>query len=65
MTLVTLREAKDEQLFGGKAVQLGVALRAGMPVPDGLALSTNLVEAIHAGSPEAIAQLEHGSRETE
>jgi phosphoenolpyruvate synthase/pyruvate phosphate dikinase len=32
---VPLADARDERAFGGKAVQLGVALRAGLPVPDG------------------------------
>jgi pyruvate, water dikinase len=37
--LIPLVEADLEQRFGGKAVQLGVALRAGLPVPPGFALS--------------------------
>jgi pyruvate,water dikinase len=42
--IVTLREAEDERRFGGKAVQLGAAIRAGLPVPDGFALSVDAVE---------------------
>lgn len=34
---VSLRDARDERRFGGKAVQLGAAMRAELPVPDGLA----------------------------
>ncbi|MGZ3421110.1 MAG: PEP/pyruvate-binding domain-containing protein [Polyangiales bacterium] len=41
--IVPLREAHDEKTFGGKAVQLGAAIRAGLPVPDGFALSTDAV----------------------
>jgi pyruvate,water dikinase len=37
--LVPLIEARDEVVHGGKAVQLGAALRAGLPVPPGFALS--------------------------
>jgi pyruvate,water dikinase len=58
MTPVALRDAVDEQQFGGKAAQLAVALQAGLPAPDGVALSTDTVEAIHGGSVEAIANLE-------
>ena len=35
---VALRDALDERRFGGKAAALAVALRAGLPVPDGVAL---------------------------
>jgi pyruvate,water dikinase len=37
--LIPLDEADDEGRFGGKAVQLGAARRAGLPVPPGFALS--------------------------
>lgn len=37
--LVVLADATDGETFGPKAVQLGAALRAGLPVPDGFALS--------------------------
>lgn len=37
--LATLAAAEDAETFGPKAVQLGAALRAGLPVPDGFALS--------------------------
>ena len=53
-----LREAAEEELYGGKAAQLAVALQAGLPAPDGVALSTDVVEAIHGGSADAIANLE-------
>jgi pyruvate,water dikinase len=42
--LVPLIKADDESLHGGKAVQLGVALRAGLPVPAGFVLSHESAE---------------------
>jgi pyruvate,water dikinase len=56
--LAPLEESLDPELYGGKAAQLAVAMGAGLPVPPGLALSVELVEAIVAGSPAAIAELE-------
>jgi pyruvate,water dikinase len=56
--LAPLEESLDAELYGGKAAQLGVAVGAGLPVPPGLALSVELVEAIVAGVPAAIAKLE-------
>ena len=58
MTLAPLEESFDSDLFGGKAAQLAAAVGAGLPVPRGVALSVELVEAIAAGSPAAIADLE-------
>lgn len=46
MTAVPLSDATDARLFGGKAVQLGAAIRAGLPVPGGFGLRHDLVEAI-------------------
>lgn len=57
MAIARLREATDEALYGGKAAQLGRALQAGLPAPDGMALSHEIVAAIHGGSVDAIAQL--------
>ena len=39
MSVVPLAEAHDEAVYGGKAAQLGAALRAGLPVPPGVALT--------------------------
>jgi pyruvate,water dikinase len=50
---VPLVDAADESRFGGKAVHLGSALRAALPVPDGVALAVDLVDAVAAGHPEA------------
>jgi pyruvate,water dikinase len=36
--LTTLAEAADERTYGGKATQLGAAIRASLPVPDGIAI---------------------------
>jgi pyruvate, water dikinase len=57
MTAVRLAEARDELAFGGKAVQLGVAIRAGLPVPAGFALAADLVERVARGLPAGQAQL--------
>jgi hypothetical protein len=50
-TAVALAEAYDEGELGGKAVQLGAATRAGLPVPEGVALPAALVAAVAAGDP--------------
>jgi len=50
---VPLREVEQEPRFGGKAAQLGAALRAGFPVPEGVALDVEAVDAIAAGRAEA------------
>jgi pyruvate,water dikinase len=52
-----LAEAREESELGGKAVQLGTAIRAGLPVPDGLALPYRFVEAVAAGDEAAVAAL--------
>ncbi|MFY0527550.1 PEP/pyruvate-binding domain-containing protein [Archangium gephyra] len=57
MSLVPLKEALSEEEFGGKAVHLGAALRAGLPVPPGFALPVALVDRIAAGEPGAVAWL--------
>lgn len=54
---IDLSMAEDERLLGGKAVQLGAALRAGLPVPPGFALSADFVAAVGAGDPDAAAEL--------
>jgi pyruvate,water dikinase len=43
--IATLAEATDVTVFGPKAVQLGAACRAGLPVPGGIALSHPFVAA--------------------
>jgi len=55
---VELRLALDEALFGGKSVQLGASLRAGLPVPPGWALAVDFVEAIIHRDAAALATLQ-------
>lgn len=58
MTVVALREAEDDAVFGGKAVQLGKAARGHLPVPPGVALSLDVVDAIVAGQVSARHEVE-------
>ena len=46
MELLPLAQVSDTSVFGSKAVGLGRALRDGLPVPPGFALSGPLVEAV-------------------
>ena len=55
--LIPLVETQDEGQFGGKAMHLGAALRAGLPVPYGWALSTSFVDAVAEGDKSAVAAL--------
>src|SRR3954468_2897703 len=41
--VVPLAAAHDKATFGGKAVSLGAAIRAGLPVPPGVALAWDVV----------------------
>lgn len=50
-----LAEVRDPAAFGGKAVQLGVGIRAGLPVPAGFAVSADHVEAVVCTDAEADA----------
>ena len=47
-------DARDSSVFGSKAVGLGEAARAGLPVPPGVALSGTVVEAVASGDKAAI-----------
>ena len=51
---VPLAKARDESIFGAKAVDLGQAVREGLPLPPGVALSGPLVEAIASGDERSI-----------
>jgi pyruvate,water dikinase len=58
---VRLAAAADAARYGGKTAALAVALRAGLPVPDGVALSPRDVTALLGGGDDAAplrAQLE-------
>src|SRR5512145_1368175 len=52
--VVPLAEAVDEAAFGGKAVSLGAAIRAGLPVPPGAAVGTTMVNRVAKGDQTAI-----------
>ena len=56
--VVPLLEAHDDSVFGSKAVGLGQAARAGLPLPPGIALSGPVVEAVAGGVEAAIAQVD-------
>ncbi len=53
---VPLEDAHDETRFGGKAAQLAVAVRNGLPVPGGVALAWAFVDRIAAGDSDARAR---------
>lgn len=48
MSVVPLTHALDLNEFGSKAYHLGAALRAGLPVPPGFALSVEALSQVHA-----------------
>jgi phosphoenolpyruvate synthase/pyruvate phosphate dikinase len=47
--IVPLERGRDDTVFGSKAVGLGEAARAGLPLPPGVALSGAVVEAVASG----------------
>ena len=55
--VVALAEAEDVSLFGSKAVGLGQAVRDGLPVPPGVALSGAIVDAVASGDKQAIEKV--------
>jgi pyruvate, water dikinase len=55
--VVSLEKAHDHAIFGSKAVGLGQAARAGLPLPPGVALSGSVVEAVAAGERRAIKKV--------
>ncbi len=54
---VPLEDAGDSSAFGSKAVGLGEAVRAGLPVPPGVALSGLVVEAVAGGDERVIEEV--------
>lgn len=56
--VVPLEEARDDALFGSKAVGLGEAARAGLPLPPGVALSGAVVESVAGGDELASAEVD-------
>ena len=55
--VVGLADAHEESLYGAKAIGLGEALRAELPVPPGVALSGPFVDQLAAGDEAASTQL--------
>lgn len=55
--VVPLVEARDDSIYGSKAVGLGEAAREGLPLPPGVALSGDIVEAVASGEETAIEQV--------
>jgi pyruvate,water dikinase len=49
---VPLRDATDPTRFGGKAAQSAVALRSGLPVPDGFAIAHDMLDELLAAPDE-------------
>lgn len=60
--IVSLSKAKEEATFGAKAVGLGEAIRAGLPVPPGVALSGSVVEAVAARDSRSVRKVERAAR---
>ncbi|MDQ4127360.1 MAG: hypothetical protein M3151_05340 [Actinomycetota bacterium] len=58
MKPVALAESVDESRYGGKAAQLAAAIRAGLPIPGGVALPFGFVDAVATDQPDAIRKLE-------
>jgi pyruvate, water dikinase len=58
MRPAALDERVDEAAYGGKAAQLAAAVRAGLPVPRGVAVGVDVVDAIAAGDTVALGELE-------
>ena len=56
--VVPLEKAHDDSIFGSKAIGLGEAAREGLPLPPGVALSGEIVEAVASGEEPAQEQVE-------
>jgi pyruvate,water dikinase len=56
-TVVALVKARDDAVFGSKAVGLGEAARGGLALPPGVALAGSVVEAVAAGEQRAIKKV--------
>jgi pyruvate,water dikinase len=55
--VVPLAKARDDAVFGSKAVGLGEATREGLRLPPGIALSGSIVEAVASGKERAIGKV--------
>jgi pyruvate,water dikinase len=60
--VVPLEKARETGIYGSKAVGLGQALRDGLPVPPGIALSGPVVEAVAAGEKRATRAVAKAAR---
>ncbi len=60
--VVPLAKARDDAVFGSKAVGLGQAAREGLPLPPGVALSGPIVEGVAAGEGRAIRKVARSVR---
>jgi pyruvate,water dikinase len=56
--VVSFAKARETSQYGSKAVGLGHAVREGLPVPPGVALSGDLVEAVASGQDGAVEKVE-------
>lgn len=61
--VVPLVKARETAAFGSKAVGLGEALREGLPVPPGVALSGDVVDAVAGGDQHTTAQVDKAVRD--
>jgi pyruvate,water dikinase len=61
--VVPLEKARDDSLFGSKAVGLGDAARGGLPLPPGVALCGSIVEAVASGEEKAIKKVAKSIRQ--
>jgi phosphoenolpyruvate synthase/pyruvate phosphate dikinase len=64
-SVVPLAKARDDARFGAKAVGLGEAARAGLPLPPGVALAGSIVEAVATGEERAIEEVVESVRSLE
>jgi pyruvate, water dikinase len=55
--VVPLEKARDDSVFGSKAVGLGEAARGGLPLPPGVALAGSIVEAVASGEEKAVKKV--------
>lgn len=60
--VVPLIDAREDALYGSKAVGLGAAARGGLPLPPGVALSGSLVEAVASGEDDAVLRVRQAIR---
>jgi pyruvate,water dikinase len=60
--IVPLDKARDDTVFGSKAVGLGEAVRAGLPLPPGVALSGAVVEAVASGEERMLKKVVNAVR---